>query len=234
MGMPMKKLIIVLLLLLSPVSVNASLMLIEMGSNPVIADVWSNTFYLNDVVVTPTFTYSLRSPYPSGFADDIAYGWTVGTGTTSSAVFKPNALNNAWSTEPTAFTRYGFQSGTPITGSYATGSWTLHARLKCNTYYAQQGYLAFRLWQSANSDGSSATEITSGWEYSALVSWTAANQTQNITIAGSTISGFSVSNKYLFLEIEWTRYTSGGNTSARVYLGTNTTSDYLTSPTFTP
>ena len=118
--------------------------------------------------------------------------------------------------------------------SFGSGNWTLAFKIKSNNYYTQQGTIGFKLWRSANADGSSALEITAGWNRSSTFSFTAANQYQTGTAVWSAGSEVIMSVEYLFLEIEIQCTSAGNNNTSRVLRVHNEGSaESLTTPTYT-
>lgn len=196
----------------------------------------AETYYLSDTnITTPLETLATSAPS----SVDSAQGWTVATKVSgSNAAYRPDTVitrtSNDWGGEPSAFTALGYRTSAALTGMFPAGNWVLSFKVKSNTYYAQKGYVKYRLWRGTNAAGTGATQITSGWQSSTLVSFTAANQNQTGTITVN--PGVVVlAGEYLFLEIEWACNNSGGNNGAIVYWVHNEGSaEQLTTPTFAP
>jgi hypothetical protein len=125
----------------------------------------------------------------------------------------------------------GLRTLNPLTGTFATGAWTLNAEIRdVVTDFTTINY-RFRVWRSTNSTGSGATELTSGFvSTTGLQASTTAG-----TINGSTssITSFTLHNEYLFVTISVAAnadiFQDMSGTSILRTGGTN-----LTSPTFTP
>jgi hypothetical protein len=197
----------------------------EGGSYYLCDDTLSSALYFLDFVPRATL--------------DEAQGWTVDKKASPNYAFLwPNFVRpygDFSSTEPTSFSQYGYRSRFTLKGSFANANWVLSFKVKSNTYYAQTGYVKLRLWRSVNANGSGATQITPGWQSSSLIAFTAANQYQTGTITWSPGAAVTLTNEYLFLEIEWSCSASGGNNSAAVYWAHNEgTAEKLEAPAFTP
>jgi hypothetical protein len=169
---------------------------------------------------------------------DEAQGWTVDKkGATNYSVYYPDTTRASTTfdtTEPSSFSQYGYRSLMPLTGVFANAGWVLDFKVKSNAYYAQKGYVGFRLWRSANADGSGATQVTPGWQYSSEIAFTAANEYRTGTVTWSPGAAKILTGEYLFLEIVWKTSLSGGNNAAAVYWVHNEgTAQKLVTPTFT-
>uniref|UniRef100_A0A7C3SJV7 Uncharacterized protein n=1 Tax=Desulfobacca acetoxidans TaxID=60893 RepID=A0A7C3SJV7_9BACT len=194
------------------------------------------SYYLSDTNLVAGQYEELALAAPSAL--DEAQGWTVDKKAAPNfCVYKPDTTRpygEFVTTEPSAFSQLGYRTANPLSGQYAAGSWTLYGKVKCNTYYAQKGRGKFRLWRSANADGANAVQITPGWQQSAQIGFTAANQYQTFSIAWTAGSAVTLTDEYLFLEIEWSAEVSGGNNAAAVYWVHNEgTAERLETPAFT-
>lgn len=201
------------------------------------ATVGAATYYLSDTnITTPLETLATSAPASA----DSAQGWTVAQkGSGNFAAYRPDTTitrtSGDWGGEPTDFTQRGYRTAATLNGLFAAGNWVVSFKVKSNTYYAQKGYIKFRLWRSVNADGSGATQITPGWQSSSLIGFTAANQNQTGTITWNNISTLTLTSEYLFLEIEWACNTSGGNNGAIVYWVHNEGSaEKLDTPAYAP
>jgi hypothetical protein len=149
-----------------------------------------------------------------------AQGWTVDKKASPNyKEYIPATVNAAATfvtTEPSSFTRKGYRTAATLNGTFANANWVLSFKVKSNAYYAQTGYVKFRLWRSVNADGSSAVQLTPGWQASTLISFTAINQYKTGTITWSPGATKTLTDEYLFLEIEWSCNASGGNNAAAV------------------
>lgn len=200
---------------------NRLLLIIIMVFLPGVA--WADTYYLSNTDITASTLETLATSAPSTL--DEAQGWTVaqkGSAPVNYAAYRPDTTisrtSTDWvTTEPVNFTQRGYRTAATLNGYFVSGNFVLAYKVKSNTYYAQKGYVKYRLWRSANADGSSATQITDGWKSSSLIGFTAANQYQTGTITWNSGATKTLTSEYLFLEIEWATNTSGGNNGAIVY-----------------
>jgi hypothetical protein len=176
------------------------------------------TYYLSDADLTALQYETLSLSAPASL--DEAQGWTVNKKSSPNyCAYKPDTTRPASdfvSNEPSAFSQLGYRTSGAKNGTFAPGAWQLAFKVKCNSYYSQTGYVKFRLWRSTNANGAGATQITAGWQTSGLISFTAANQYKTGTVSVS-LSTVTLTNEYLFLEIEWSVQASGGNNTAAVY-----------------
>ena len=139
-------------------------------------------------------------------------GWIVGT------------------TGPTAYSRQSFRqeramvtftgtaepSGSPLglaqdswrisattTGDFSAGTWySSLSVIAVTSGGVQDGRARFRIWRSANADGTSATEVTAGTMVGSLVTNLTTTVAQSSS-ASTQIGAFSVSGEYLFLQAAW-------------------------------
>jgi len=174
------------------------------------------TYYLSDDDLIALQYELLKTTAPSTL--DEAQGWTVDKKTALASPYKPETIQPATTfvSEPSVFGALGYRTQSPLTGSFASGNWFLSFKVKCNAYYVQRGRVKFRLWRSTNADGSGATQITSGWNLSNEITFSSPNS-YNTGSAGASLGIVTLTNEYLFLEIEWYATVSGGNNSAAVY-----------------
>lgn len=97
-----------------------------------------------------------------------------------------------------------FRSTNTMTGDFATGVWTITVPVIAVTAASgQDGRVRVRLWKSSNADGSSATEITSGAVTGTTVTDLTTGAEQTSVATTSSITGFSLANEYLFLQVAW-------------------------------
>jgi len=74
------------------------------------------------------------------------------------------------------------------------------------------GRARFRLWQSPNADGASATEITQGTMVGSVVTGLTTTVAQSSS-ASTQVAGFAIANGYLFEQVAWETLTAGLSTS---------------------
>jgi len=119
-------------------------------------------------------------------------------------------------------------------GTFAAGTHTLSFRVSAsggtNSAGTHTGRIRFRIFRSANDDGSSATEITSDVGITGTSGALSATA-QTITAAVS-LPAFEVTDEYLFVQVAWETIVAGNhnNRDARLHLGVATT---LTTTAFT-
>lgn len=195
------------------------------------------TYYLSDADLVSLQYEKLDPSAPSTL--DEAQGWTVDKKASPNyCCYKPDTQRPAGdflTIEPSSFSQLGYRTVSPLNGSFDSGDWVLSFKVKCDNYYAQTGYVKFRLWRSANADGSGATQITPGWQASSLISFTAAYQYRTGTITWAAGSSATLTTEYLFLEIEWSCQASGGNNAADVFWVHNEgAAEKLDTPAWTP
>lgn len=196
----------------------------------------ASSWYLTTTVLTASARYGMSQTAPA--SANSSYGWTVDSKAAPNfSPYRPGTLQAATTfvtTEPTAFSQYGWRSTSLLMGTYSDANWVLTCKVKSGaTYYAQTGTLRFRLWRSADATGASATQVTSGWVSSGAISFSAANQEQTATCTWTPGGIVSLTREYLFLEVEWSADTSGGNAAAVVYLVHNDGIAKLTTPDYT-
>jgi hypothetical protein len=193
--------------------------------------------YLSDAVITAAVLATLTETDPAGSADE-NQGWTCDKKASPNySELYPDTVRAATTfvtTEPSAFSAHGYRTAATLNGTFANSNWVLAYKVKCNTYYAQDGVLKFRLWRSANTDGSGAAQVTPGWQASGTIAFTAANQYQTGSITWVPGGTVTLTNEYLFLELEWSATVSGGNNAAAVYfVEEEGAAEALTTPDYT-
>lgn len=121
-------------------------------------------------------------------------GPTVGTANSTMTV-----VGDCWITPAT------------LVGTFASGTWTIAVGLRAGTT-ANQGRFRMRVWRSVNADGSSATEVTTSTQLGSVSGVTTTTTTVTSTISWSAPS-FTVTNEYLFFQVEFQEQTSAGSAS---------------------
>jgi hypothetical protein len=201
------------------------------------------------------------SPFFGGVADETApganaasNGWTVAKGATSVPHWK-SRLGVASAVASGAGSATDQISGTsaptkgtsntisaagdsfvagPYTGVFAAAAWTFNFRMIATVVSGQQGRVRFRVWKSANADGTSATELTAGVQQASIISVTT-------TVANSTFSwspgALTFNNEYLFIQVEWLVTTASGSNTGNVLFNQVTTTantPTVVTPDFVP
>lgn len=144
-------------------------------------------------------------------AATMATGWTVGTtasGNYSKMAYGSERAANTFSTTavpgtaPDNTLKDAFRIG-PMTGTFAAGTWTISVPVIAVTAQGgADGRIRVRLFKSANADGSSATEVTSGAVTLSTVTdvTTGAQQVSTGTVS---LGEITLSNQYLFCCLAW-------------------------------
>lgn len=198
------------------------------------------TWYATNALLTTHQEMSETSPGADASSSP-ATGWTVGTtAATVRASFDANTMVTAatfsGTTQPdgtlvtTAGAGDALRTTNTYNGSFATGTWALNFRA-IGAVASGAGRIYFRLLRGANADGSGATEFTAGSTAGGIVSLAASQFTSTGTTAS--VTGFSVTNEYIFCQLAWEITTAGGMSTNTVQMRVGTTATILTSPTFT-
>lgn len=122
-----------------------------------------------------------------------------------------------------------FRSPVTLNGDFAAANWDFQFPvIAVSSGGDQDGAMRFRLWRSANADGSGATEITSATQQGATVT--------NLTTAAQQISSllfnpgaFTLTNEYLFVQLAWRITGAGGANTRDVLLRIGTDARVITS-----
>lgn len=126
-----------------------------------------------------------------------------------------------------------WRSEQPIYGVFQAGDWEIHPSFRGMTQpVTGSGRLNFRLWRSANEDGSSATEITSGVVETDPLSNILTSADQSVAL----FLGFpavTLAGEYLFFQCAWeiTGASASGVATVRFRVGSNS---YVATPNFLP
>jgi hypothetical protein len=197
------------------------------------------TFILKDATASGSSAGSLQDG--GSIADQVTgTGATFSTGSSSDVRQIYGTLSSTSTTyqtqpssAPAGSARDCWRSESPLSGTFAAGSWTLNLKTDISVEGNGTQYnCAFRLWKSANADGSSATEITAGIVTGALqddldfigfLSWI----TNTPSLAAATLS-----NEYLFLELSLSCLTNGVSGSCTLTVHAGTFNAYLATPNF--
>lgn len=171
-----------------------------------------------------------------------AVGWTVGTqggpiraSLDSGTKRASNTFSGTTQPDGTLDNSLGdaLRSTNPYTGTFATGTWTFNFTvIGVTNSGAQDGIAYYRILKGSASDGSNATEVTSGSVTgSTVTNLTTTAQTSSATT--SSISSFTADNEYIFCQVAWEITGAGGMTTTDVVMRVGTNSTRLVSPTFT-
>lgn len=187
---------------------------------------------------------------PADAADD-ATGWTPGNSSGNAALNTSSfgALDNTRARNsfgadsasvpdvPGSPASNYIRSPTPLTGSFASAAWSLSFRL-VNTVatWNGQGRVKYRVWRSANADGSGATEITSGAQVTGATSGAWGVNVSKVVTGTFTPAAFSVSGEYIFITWAFQITTAGtGSTNSRqIMVGVGSAANLITSDLVVP
>lgn len=200
------------------------------------------TFFMTDNLADVYQEMSETSPGSEAYASP-ATGWIVGT-TAAGNYASFNSQVEAVATEFGATVQPdgsleavrgdAWRSLNTYDGTFDTGDWEFHAAVRAQTNASgQDGNAGFRLFRSANADGSGATEITAARHEGATVTdlLTSVTQDSNVNV---NISTFSLSNEYLFVQLAWEVTGAATMPGADVNFRIGTGASRLVTPNFTP
>lgn len=170
----------------------------------------TTTFYLNNPVQGGSSAGLLDMSAPT--ASTSTTGWTVGT---TAATRYSRVTYNA-EVGSANFTVTAQPSGAPSTsaqdcyrlsaitsGSFSAGTWySSISVIAVSSGGVQDGRARFRLWRSANADGSSPTEITQGTMIGSRTTNLSASVAQTSS-ASTQISAVTLTDEYLLMQIAW-------------------------------
>lgn len=89
------------------------------------------------------------------------------------------------------------------TGDFSAGTWYSSLSVIAVTSGGfQDGRANFRLWRSANADGTTATEITQGRMVGSFITALSTSVAQSSS-ASTQVGAFSLAGEYLFLQVAW-------------------------------
>jgi hypothetical protein len=126
-----------------------------------------------------------------------------------------------------------FRTENTYAGSFAAGTWDVAVPvIAVVAGGAQDGRIKFRIYRSANADGSSAVEITNGIQSASAVTNLATATPQTSSVVTASMAAATLTNEYIFLVIAWEITGAGGNNSADVLIREGSGSRVVT-PNFT-
>lgn len=189
------------------------------------ADTLSVAASFKEAVAGGTTLYLLNSTASGSNFGSLQFGGTApstettGTGWTVDTVGSGNYARMAYATERASSTFSGtaqpsgapdntlgdcWRSSSALSGDFATGVWTIAVPVIAVTAAAgQDGRVRVRLWRSTSATGASATEITSGAVAGTTVTNLATGAEQLSTVTTASITGFTLANEYLFVQVAW-------------------------------
>lgn len=168
------------------------------------------TFHLDNPVQGSSNAGLLTLTAPT--ASTSTTGWTVGT--TVATRYSRQTYNSE--VPATNFTSTAQPSGAPTnsaedcwrlsavtTGSFSAGTWySTVSVIAVSSGGFQDGRARFRIWRSANADGTSATEVTAG----TMIGTSVTNLTTSVaqsSSASTQIGALTLTDEFLFLQVAW-------------------------------
>ena len=195
------------------------------------------TFYvLNTLAVTPNWFCQLQDGGTAPTNVACTFGWAMGTNPVSSPYWRgrigaslvsniANGNNSATSwidsaSGPTAGTGNtnatagdSFITPAKYTGTFANTAWTFNFYIRCaNVNGNPQSCARFRVWASANADGTSARQLSTGTLIGSTVAPVLTTVEYNSTLSWSP-GAITLNDEYLFFQIEWQSIVAGTNAS---------------------
>lgn len=196
------------------------------------------TFYATNTLVSNHQEMSTTSPGANATSSP-AVGWTVGTtaptvysefdggtkqasGTFSATVRPDGSINTAGDC---------LRSTSTLTGTFSSANWTItFSVIGVTQSGAQDGRARFRLFRSANADGSSAAEITAGVQIGSTI--TNLSTTQQDSAVTFNPGSFSLTNEYLFVQVGWEITGAGGMSTTDVVMRIGSTATRVVTSNF--
>lgn len=110
----------------------------------------------------------------------------------------------------------GFRTNA-ITGSFATGTWTFNVKVVNRAAYAHAGRVVVKLYKSSTGSNTFAdcTAVAGPFQGNIISFSATAGEVKTDTFTAS-VTGFSLSNQYLYFVYNWLITTAGGNANAGV------------------
>jgi hypothetical protein len=177
-------------------------------------------FYLRDQVASGSNHYSLVQGSPASTA-------TTGTGWNVDSLVSPNTSRMSAGVERAAGT-FGAttqpDSGpdntlgdsfrtSQMSASFPSGNWFLSIPVIAVTSGAfQNGMFNFKMWKSANADGSSPTSLMVSHEQTSIATLLSVSAEQ-VLVKVFNPGAFTLTNEYLFLQLAWNVANPSGSTS---------------------
>ena len=204
-------------------------------------------YFLTTTAVTPNWYGALQDGGSAPTAANTAFGWGVAKtstatpyyaaaiGATATVTTSQAGSVIASKTGPTKGTGSGnttagdsFVAG-PYTGTFAAGAWTLSPMIRAGTAGAV-GHLNMRVWRSANADGSSAIELTSGSLVGTAVTLSTSADVNGLGTTTWSPGALTLNNEYIFFQFEWQETTAGSSNNDNIFFRAGTA--LITSPNF--
>src|SRR5215204_3279264 len=158
------------------------------------------------------------------------HGWVPGTAATGKFPLRSGSQSTTVdATQPDGSidttNKDAIRSEAALTGTFASGNWVF--TFSCTGSVAAgsiDGRILFRLFKSANADGTSATEITAGIQTGSTI--TNISSSADTTTSALTINpgAITLSSEYLFVQVAWEQTGAGGMSTSNVLLRTGSSS----------
>lgn len=197
------------------------------------------TWFVKDTAVNGFGSLSETNP---GASTITTSGWTVGkianTVPFSALLYATKRATGTFSatdylvtTHPNPGSGDSWRTENTYNGSFASANWTFTFAMRCSVASTQLGRVKFRLWRSTNASGASATEITSATQSCGIIAAisTSANNNTALTFNPGAIT---LTNEYLFVQVEWNITTAGNSNTADILFRAGDST--IVSSTFTP
>jgi hypothetical protein len=180
----------------------------------------AKTLYIEDVAASGFG--SLTETQPS--AANTGTGWTVAklaAARFALMLYGTQRASGAFSTSSSLDSSTGPGSGSAwrtglLTGQFSAGNWAFAFAVRPGTASTHAGRVRFRVWKSANADGSSATELTSGAVVGSATGTLNSTTTTETSSATWSAPAFTLANEYLFIQAEWETTAAGGSNQSSV------------------
>lgn len=199
----------------------------------------TKTFYLTGDTASSSNHHALQDGGSAPNAARLTTGWIVGSSGTVPryAVMDSGTERTAASSTGTAQPAAGpdntlgdcFRSPTALTGTFASGNWSLSFLVQGETRAtsAHDGKLRIRVYKSSNADGSSPTELTGSVQVTSAYTDLANSATQTVTATWAA-GAITLSNEYLFIQVAHQIDANGSNASCDTHIAVGSASAITT------
>jgi len=183
------------------------------------------TYYLKSASNAQGYA-DLADSVTQGAANSV-HGWVPGTAASGRFPLRSGGATSTLvdATQPDGSidttNKDAIRSEAALNGTFASGNWVF--TFSCTGTVATSsidGRILFRLFKSANADGTSATEITAGIQTGSTlvdISSSADTTTSTLTINPGAVV---LANQYLFIQVAWEQTGAGGMSTSNVILRT--------------
>jgi len=165
------------------------------GANPEQSGSSAGLLTLSTPAASTSTTGWIQSTHSAGFFSRLSFRQERADATFTTTVEPSGA--------PLGLAMDCFRLSDVTTGDFSAGTWySAVSVIGVTSGGFQDGRAQFRVWRSANADGTTATEITAGRMVGSLVTNLSTTVAQSSS-ASTQVGAFSVSNEYLFLQVAW-------------------------------